>query len=394
MNPSASGWIEKFGSLVASRPPLFEDFGALYQELRRLGFAYGMSVDIPDFIVPAHRLIKDEKAKLNLLFGLYYTYQLQKGAVGFDHFTKAVFRFYSDLDVGRISFLEKVLSGKKTSSQLEKLLDSRIHLDANVLTRAFNSLLTNTMLFVDVLTFKHYLEGGPDPRKFARDLEYMAINIAYQALSSRERLPSDEKLKELFQASLTFMTDPVDKVDLRYREMLASYKGSVAARYFLDLACLAVWEDAELQERESNFVRDLGLELELDEETVHKTLAEVTAFLSTHARELGIFQKDTFYDGMSSLVSKLIRRNSKRLQIELSQSRELVYLLSKSTVRELSEDERKKIQDQLLDIFKSVPSLAIFMLPGGALLLPIFIKLIPKLLPSSFDENRVEPPPK
>ncbi|RZN76658.1 MAG: hypothetical protein EVB12_06305, partial [Winogradskyella sp.] len=40
--------------------------------------------------------------------------------------------------------------------------------------------------------------------------------------------------------------------------------------------------------------------------------------------------------------------------------------------------------------FKSIPSLAIFMLPGGMLLLPLFVKFIPKLLPSAFDENRIE----
>lgn len=49
----------------------------------------------------------------------------------------------------------------------------------------------------------------------------------------------------------------------------------------------------------------------------------------------------------------------------------------------------KKVNDQLLDIFKSIPSLAIFLLPGGALLLPIVIKFIPKLLPSAFDDNRI-----
>jgi hypothetical protein len=93
---------------------------------------------------------------------------------------------------------------------------------------------------------------------------------------------------------------------------------------------------------------------------------------------------------MAKIVNKLIIRNSKRLQKELSESKELVYLLSKSTVKELSKEEKKKVQDQLIDIFKSIPSLAIFILPGGAVLLPIFIKLIPRLLPSSFDENRVE----
>ncbi len=93
---------------------------------------------------------------------------------------------------------------------------------------------------------------------------------------------------------------------------------------------------------------------------------------------------------MGKVVKKLILRNSKRLHKELSQSAELVALISKSTIRDLSREEKKKVQNQLLDIFKSIPSLAIFILPGGAILLPIFIKLIPKLLPSAFDENRID----
>ena len=65
-------------------------------------------------------------------------------------------------------------------------------------------------------------------------------------------------------------------------------------------------------------------------------------------------------------------------------------LITKSTVKDLTPEERKKVQQQLLDVFKSIPSLAIFLLPGGAVLLPIAINLIPKLLPSSFDDNRVD----
>ena len=90
------------------------------------------------------------------------------------------------------------------------------------------------------------------------------------------------------------------------------------------------------------------------------------------------------------MVTKLISRNRKRLHQELKDSKELMVLLSQSTKRNLSDEEHKKVQEQLLDIFKSIPSLAIFMLPGGALLLPLVIKFIPKLLPSAFDENRVE----
>jgi hypothetical protein len=43
-----------------------------------------------------------------------------------------------------------------------------------------------------------------------------------------------------------------------------------------------------------------------------------------------------------------------------------------------------------MDILKSMPSMAIFLLPGGGLLLPLILKIVPDLLPSSFKENEVE----
>jgi hypothetical protein len=75
---------------------------------------------------------------------------------------------------------------------------------------------------------------------------------------------------------------------------------------------------------------------------------------------------------------------------ELNESKELMVLLAASTRRDLDEIEKKKVKIQLLDICKSIPSLTIFLLPGGSLLLPILIKFIPKLLPSSFNENLEE----
>ena len=62
-------------------------------------------------------------------------------------------------------------------------------------------------------------------------------------------------------------------------------------------------------------------------------------------------------------------------------------LLAKSTRKDLSKEDKKKVKKQLLDICKTVPSLTIFLLPGGGLLLPILIKFIPQLLPSAFNEN-------
>lgn len=86
-------------------------------------------------------------------------------------------------------------------------------------------------------------------------------------------------------------------------------------------------------------------------------------------------------------IKALIEKNRKRLLLEIHESKELVKLLAQSTVRDLTKDEQKQVNKQLLDIFKSIPSLAIFMLPGGALLLPLVVKFIPNLLPSSFNKG-------
>ncbi len=86
-------------------------------------------------------------------------------------------------------------------------------------------------------------------------------------------------------------------------------------------------------------------------------------------------------------IKELLHKNKKRLIKELHQSKELVILLRKATHKKLSEEEKDKVKAQLIDILKGIPAFAVFMLPGGALLLPLLIKLIPDILPSSFRED-------
>lgn len=394
MNPSASGWINKFGSLIIKDADPYLDFTALYQDLKKTGFVYGINTAIPDFISPEHRLSEDEKAKVNLLNALYVTFSLGSKEHDFGLFLTRVFQFYKDLKISHSSFLNKILTGKKTSSQLEKLIDSRVYLADNVLSKTFNRIITNSLLCVDVLLFERYLSHPTAIRKHAELLEYLAINITYHALNSKEKSKSDERLADLFAASLTFIDSRADDFDGSYREQLWHERQIWENQYLLDIACMTVWEDKSLAHKESEFIFGLGQNLGFDDGHIAETLDETRTFFSENA-EVIPFLKDTnaavqFYDSMAKVVDKLILRNSKRLQKELSESKELVYLLSKSTVKDLTTEEKKKVQNQLMDVFKSIPSLAIFILPGGAVLLPIFIKLIPKLLPSSFDENRIE----
>ncbi len=50
MNPSASGWINKFGYDVKDNLEAFTDFRDLYGGLKTSGFVYGLNIKIPRFI--------------------------------------------------------------------------------------------------------------------------------------------------------------------------------------------------------------------------------------------------------------------------------------------------------------------------------------------------------
>ena len=59
----------------------------------------------------------------------------------------------------------------------------------------------------------------------------------------------------------------------------------------------------------------------------------------------------------------------------------------------LSADEKRRMREQMLDVARAVPALALFAAPGGALVLLALSRVLPmKLLPSSFwDDESPEP---
>jgi hypothetical protein len=56
MNPSTSGWINKFGEIVSEHISTYENFQQVYVELKKTGFVYGINIRIPRFIEAEHTL--------------------------------------------------------------------------------------------------------------------------------------------------------------------------------------------------------------------------------------------------------------------------------------------------------------------------------------------------
>ena len=116
--------------------------------------------------------------------------------------------------------MSKILSGSKTISQLEKLIDSRIYLSDNTFSRALGNSLTNSLLYVDILIFIIYLRSDKDMMSHAQLLEYVTINIVYHALNSKETHESDAKLIQLLGSSLTYVDLDNTKFEGEYSDLL------------------------------------------------------------------------------------------------------------------------------------------------------------------------------
>jgi hypothetical protein len=157
---------------------------------------------------------------------------------------------------------------------------------------------------------------------------------------------------------------------------------------------LAIHDDHEVDASEYVFVKELSAVLGFSLDDLDESIESLRKFSALHSEKIQLFKYSNpvnqFYRQSTKTVKNLILRNKSRLGKELDESSELLILLGQSTIRDLNAEEKTKVKEQLLDICKTIPSLTIFLLPGGTLLLPLLVKFIPKLLPSSFQDNRID----
>jgi len=83
-----------------------------------------------------------------------------------------------------------------------------------------------------------------------------------------------------------------------------------------------------------------------------------------------------------------LRRTGTNLRKEVAETKELMALVVKSSGQTLTQDEGRRVREQLMDLLRGIPALAIFAVPGGAFLLPLVIKFLGiELRPSSFIDS-------
>ena len=388
MNPSAKGWIKKL-LVEYQAQPIPYSLDEFYNDLKSCGFIYGTNFRTLFDKIDTTDLTHEELCKVNMLLSFIFMHEHYKSE---KDFIESVTEFYNLVADYKNSFFEVLFLGKKKSYDLlESMLNKRITIDDNVITKNFNYFITNTLLFIDILAYEKYLQTGEVNGSYLRNLEASIETIIFEALDlKKEKTQYDTSLIKLFEASFRYQ----DRVRLRYEDILQYVTNPLTKKYIIDLVCMTFWTDKMIDDQERDFLKRLGNDLNVSDKIILKATDDIHLFYTEHRDDITLLKSrnmvQSFYENSSNMVTKLIQRNKKRLATELYESKELMVLLTQSTTRSLTDEEQKRVKDQLLDIFKSIPSLAIFMLPGGMLLLPFVIKYIPKILPSGFDDNRVD----
>lgn len=171
---------------------------------------------------------------------------------------------------------------------------------------------------------------------------------------------------------------------------LAARIDSDATRHFLlHLLCLCAHASGRFDPRERRFILEFAAAAGEDAESLYAYEAEA---LTTYERRPDLVERLRLDGTVNRLrrhlgrrLDRAIRDNGRRLWAEVEQTGELVQLIAKARTQSLTPAEEATVKAQLIDVFKAIPALALFAVPGGSLLLPLVIRHLPfNLLPSSF----------
>jgi len=416
ISPSSKGWVKKYFSLIENYETVLQKFPGsilnseelVYAFIQPTGLMYGHPTSFvfldDEFI---KRLSLDESFKILLLEGLFLVDYIHKGKINHANLEESLTRFVSFYESTQ---LEKAKKGWLNFSNLdvfekvESIISQRVKIKGNIANKIVSTYLYNSLLFHDLVLYQDYLTVNNSFNLVEKRSEIMLDLVKIVALSAKsDGYISDEEkgIFKIFLASANLNSNQKHEAETFFEtsKSLADIdfifeKSWLLRRFVLEIAILTLLTDTGLSNLEQQFLIDLTDKLNLkiaDRDNAH--IAIQSFVLSNHDDSLFLKGKndvELMLSGAGKRWSKILGRNKDKLAIELKNSKELVSLISKSTQRDLTKDEKEKVKAQFFDLAKTIPSLALFMLPGGAVILPVVLKLIPNLVPSAFANNKIE----
>lgn len=411
-SPGSKNWLPKYFDLVdkgiitlstdlnsdheiSPLRLLMNKTGLLFGSCTR--FIYAKNID-------SSRFTKDEQLKLLLFETLLYVYIEHFKQVNKDHFLQLLDKFYEGDERTGYGHWMSFFSEKNSEARIETILSDRVKVKSTIFgSNYWLNHLSNSFVFLDVLLFQRFIQNNT--KSFFESYQTIAsITIkclAFVAYFDNQVIEKEQRMLWHFLAS----------ADLDKEEKMRCQKNIIEGISFKDIElekieddtikyaiyglCIFVIRGSDFLSEEEEFkIVEFGELFGLTENDIHLSLMLCNSFIIENGEDVSLLKTESktqvVYRAFTKRWFRILGRNKDKLIQELKESKELISLIQKSTKEELTKEEKEMVKSQFLDILKTMPSMAIFLLPGGALLLPLILKIVPDLLPSSFKENELE----
>jgi len=305
----------------------------------------------------------------------------------------------SDLDGAASSLLERALL------TVERELSRRRYLTGNpmlglTLHHAFVAADARAIVLAAVEILAGAVPDADFCDRYRRRLakERLAVTAAIAGLSEwREHMDADEvRTASLWQVKnlglnkdQTVRLLEVVKRPPDLSRLLTLIPVEARSRVFLHTALASV-VDGRVSPEERGFLTALGDLVSLPPAAQKRRRRRVLDFVRRHPDDFNPLSTAAGFAAvdppLSVRLARIVFDNADALWREIRETGDLGILLARRTAGQtLTPAEQRRMREQLVDVVKAVPSLAVFALPGGFVLLPMLLKLLPfDLRPSSF----------
>ena len=416
-SPSANNWIDKYFSYVDRGDIILADSihlnggtndkndEILHFFANNTGLSFGSPLRLIFSEELNFNLTKEEKLKV-LLFEALIAVYIQESNKPFNavDFIACLCRFYTPDKVNNLYPWLSVFYSDKPKKALERLFSKRVKIKSAANESNFwLNYLSNSFVYLDVILFSAYLRG--EAKGFLSFSESYALQIL-QAIVFAAKLDGvidkveirlikyfissagiSEKTEGIIDDLISNKNAKISDCDFQKSNKLFSY-------YVFDMATFMLETTHQTYKNEHAYHLELGKLLNLDEQERESSISQCKAFIIESSQNIELLTKSTetklVYSNLSKRYLKILGRGKDQFLKEIKESKELMTLVKKSTHTELTSKEKEIVKAQFKDILKTMPSIAIFLIPGGSLLLPFILKLVPDMMPSAFKSNEIE----
>ncbi len=413
MKTLSKGWLEDY---LKFRKDLLQDVSSkkkgksahpeysLYRMLQPTGLMYGYGLRFEG--EPVEDLNEKDRMKILLAESLISSSLLyhDKPIKSADEFSVVIIKtlenignFYNNI-FQELATSSKTLFGRKKSplELAEKILEKRIERTAAYEGNFWAHFFHNSLLFLDVFIFGQWIHTKADKivadffRYEREELRFSVVKvIAAAAHANKSVVAEEKKLLELFIQSTDLSTEKRKEAFVIFEKgidiseiNLPSENSWILKKFFLEIAILTMWADRRVEKQEEDFLKRFNEYLGFNEEDLENSMIAIEGFVLEHWEQLEYLQNKQDYQLVSEhfikRVAKVAEKNKSRLQREVQDSEELGEMLKKSRSSELTQVEKERMRELLIEILHTVPTFVIISLPQKFLTLPILLKILPR----------------